>query len=58
MPSWMFAKSLQQDEHEIVGKQCRHLKELQKKIEPNNLETQKIKINYLEKRKYLKAYKK
>ena len=54
----MFAKSLQQDEHEIVGKQCRHLKELQKKIEPNNLETQKIKINYLEKRKYLKAYKK
>jgi len=28
-----------------------------KKIEPNNLETQKIKINYLEKRKYLKAYK-
>jgi hypothetical protein len=51
----MFAKSLQQDdEHEIVGKQCRHLKELQK-IEPNNLETQKIKINYLEKRKIPKS---
>jgi len=55
----MFAKSLQQDEHEIVGKQCRHLKELQKKIEPNNLETQKIKINYLEKKKIPKSiYKK
>jgi hypothetical protein len=42
----MFAKSLQQDEHEIVGKQCRRLKELQKN-EPNNQDTQKI--NYLEK---------
>lgn len=51
----MFAKSLQQDEHKIVGNQCRHLKE-QQKIEPNNLETQKIKINYLGK-KYLKVYK-
>ena len=30
----MFAKSLQQDEHEIVGKQWQHLKEHQKKLNP------------------------